>query len=70
MALCDLTKALSLATFTLDCSVVQFQRDTADLAALDTGTPHAGAHALDDQVAFKLGDGADDDDKGAAQRAA
>jgi hypothetical protein len=34
------------------------------------GAPHAGAYPLDDQVAFQLGDSADDDDDGPAQRSA
>ena len=42
----------------------------ADVAAFEPGAPHAGAHPLDDQVAFELGDGADDDHDGAAQRPA
>ncbi len=42
----------------------------SDVPAFETSAPHAGAHPLDDQVAFELGDGADDDDDGAAQRAA
>ena len=42
----------------------------SDVPAFEPGAPHAGADPLDDQVAFKLGDGADDDDDGAAQRAA
>jgi hypothetical protein len=38
--------------------------------AFETSTPHAGADSFDDQVAFELGDGSDDHDDGAAQRAA
>ena len=42
----------------------------ADMLSLQPGSPHAGPHAFDDQAAFQLGDGADDDDHGAAQRPA
>src|SRR3974390_471693 len=42
----------------------------ANTLAFQPGTPHAGAHSLDNQVAFELCDGADDGDHGPAQRAA
>ena len=38
------------------------------MLAFKTGAPHAGAHPLDDEAAFKFGDGADDDYDGPAQR--
>ncbi len=41
----------------------------ADVPAFEPGSAHAGAHSLDDQVAFELGDRTDDDDDGPAQRA-
>jgi hypothetical protein len=67
MALRDLTKALSPAAIVTDGRVIQHQRVSSDVPALETGTPHAGPDPLDDQVAFELGDGADDHDDGAAQ---
>ena len=54
----DLTEAHPLGTVVLDGSMVQFQRVASDVAAFEPGTPHAGAHSLNDQVAFKLGHGA------------
>jgi len=39
------------------------------VTALELGSPHAGSHALDDQVAFEFGDRTDDDHDGPAQRA-
>jgi len=48
MVLRDLSKALTLTAVALDSSVVQLQRIAADLAALEPGAPHAGAHPLDD----------------------
>ena len=42
----------------------------ADMPALELGAAHAGAHTLNNQVAFQFGDGADDDDHGAAERPA
>ena len=50
----DLAKALALAAVTLECGMVQLERIAADVAALELGAPHAGAHPLDDQVAFEL----------------
>src|ERR1017187_3644775 len=70
MSLRDLAKALALASVALDSGVVQFQRIAANVAAFEACAPHAGAHSFDDQIAFKLSDGADDDDDGPAQRAA
>ena len=54
----------------LDSGTVQYQRLAADVLTFETSAPHAGAHPFDDQAAFEFGDGADDDDDGAAQRAA
>ena len=54
----------------LDGGVVEDQRIPADVPAFEPGPPHAGAHPLDDQVAFEFGDSADDDHNGPAQRAA
>jgi len=52
------------------CAAVDLERGTADLTTFETGAPHAGAHPLDNKVAFQLGDGADDYDQGATERAA
>ena len=70
MAFGDLSQTLTMQAVLLDGSVVQYQRSTADPLAFEAGAPHAGAHPLDDEAAFQFGDGADDDDDGAAQRAA
>src|ERR1035437_6333173 len=58
MALGDLPDALATLTVLLDGDVVQHQGSAA----------HAGAHSLNDQASFELGDGADDHDDGASQR--
>jgi len=42
----------------------------ADVPAFEASAPHACAHSLDDEVALKLCDGADDDHDGSAQRSA
>ena len=42
--------------------------DLSDALALTAVASHAGAHPLDDQVAFQFGDGANDHDDGSAQR--
>ncbi len=70
MAFGDLAEALATLTVSLDGGIIQDQWVAADVLAFETGAPHAGAHPLDDQVAFQFGDGADDDDDGPAQRAA
>jgi F420-0:gamma-glutamyl ligase-like protein len=70
MALGDLADALALAAVALDSGTIQLQRIAADMLAFEPCAPHAVAHPLDDQVAFELGDGADDDHDGPAQRAA
>jgi hypothetical protein len=54
----------------LDGEVIQDQRISTDMLAFEPCAPHAGAHPLDDQAAFQLGDGTDDDHDGPAQRAA
>ena len=69
MSFGDLSNALTTLTVLLDGDAVQYQWSSADSLTFETGTPHAGAHTLDDQAAFKLSDGADDDDDGPAQRA-
>ena len=69
MSFGDFSDALALAAVALDSSTIQYQWIAADVLALEPGAPHAGAHPLDDQVAFQFGDGADDDHDGAAQRA-
>ena len=49
-------RARSLTTASRSTS----ERFTTDPLSLELGAPHAGAHPLDDQIAFQLGDTADD----------
>src|ERR1019366_3903438 len=70
MAFSDLTDTLAMLTVSLDGEVIQDQRIAADVLAFRPGAPHAGAHPLDNQVAFEFGDCTDDDHDGPAQRAA
>ena len=63
---CQLAKAVAAPPVPKDGSVIELDRAASDGTAFETGTPHAGTHPLDDQVAFKLGDRSDDDDNGAA----
>ena len=67
---CDLAEAVSMLTVSTDSFAIEFEGWTSDVPAFEASPPHAGTHSLDDQVAFELGDGSDDDDDGAAQRAA
>ena len=70
MSASDLTQALTAPAILEDRIAVERECRAADGAAFELGSPHAGANALDDQAALKLGDGADDDDEGAAHRTA
>jgi hypothetical protein len=70
MAFGDLSDALATLTVLLDGGDVQDQRSSTDSLAVEAGAPHAGADPLNDEIAFEFGDSADDDDDGAAQRAA
>ena len=60
MALGDLPDALTTAAVEIDGCLVQLQRPAADALSFEPGAPHAGAHSLDDQVAFEFCDRADD----------
>ena len=65
----DLADAPTVLTVAKDAFAIEIEGRPPDMPALKTGTPHAGAHPFDDQVAFQLRDRPDDDDYGAAQRA-
>jgi len=69
MAFGDLAQALPLTALAVDSLAIDGDGLPADVPAFEPGPPHAGAHPLDDQVAFKLRDRTDDDDDGPAQRA-
>ena len=70
VSLGDLAQAVAVLAIAKDGLAIEIERPAADVTAFEAGAPHAGAHPLDDQVAFEFGDGADDDHDGAAQRAA
>ena len=69
VSLGDLAETVAVLAVPNDAFTVEIKRPASDVPALELGAPHAGAHPFDDQVAFKLRDGADDDDDGAAKRA-
>jgi len=69
MAFGDLAQALAALAVAEDSFAIDGDGLPADVPALEPGAPHAGAHPLDDQVAFKLRDRTDDDDDSPAQRA-
>ena len=70
MRLGHLCQAHAAGTVTEQGRPVDFQWGAADAPAFQLGTPHAGPDPFDNKVAFQFGDGTDDDDHGAAQRAA
>jgi len=57
----DLAQAASSLAVADDSAAIDVQSPAPDMLALELGAPHAGAHPLDDQVAFQLGDGTDND---------
>jgi hypothetical protein len=67
MVACDLAQALAVAAVAVDRIPVKLEWIAPDVAAFEAGAPHSGADPLDDEVAFELGDRADDDDDGSAQ---
>ena len=66
----QLSQALAAAAVEQDRLPIEFEPPAPDVPAFEPGPAHAGSDPLDNQVAFELGDGPDDDDNGAAQRAA
>ena len=70
VSLGDLGQAHAVVTVSEDGGPVDIQRPPPNLPAFEPGPPHAGPNPLHDQTALELGDGADDDDDGAAQRPA
>src|SRR5580658_3717733 len=53
-----------------DGGAIVIERPASDMPSLQPGAAHAGTNPLDDQVSLEFSDGADDNDDGAAQRAA
>lgn len=66
----QLAETLAALAIPEDGGAIEVERRPSDTLALEPGAAHAGAHSLDDQVAFQFSDRADNDDDGAAQRAA
>ena len=52
MALGYLAQALAMLAVAYDRGMVQHQRIAPDVLAVETDAPHAGAHSLEDQIAF------------------
>src|ERR1700746_2315237 len=63
----DLAKAPAPTAIATDGLMIQHKPSASDVTSFELGAPHAGAHPLDDQVAFKLGDRPDDDHDGTSQ---
>ena len=59
-----------MLTMTDDRSAIQIEGYAAHVPPFQLRAAHAGSNAFDNQVAFEFGDGPDDDNDGAAQRAA
>jgi hypothetical protein len=69
IALRQLSETLAALAVPQDGVAIENKRLASDVSAFELGSPHAGAHALDNQVALEFGDGPDDDHNGPAQRA-
>ncbi len=66
----DLAEALSTIPFPEHRDPVDVDGPASDVAAFEPGSAHAGPDSFDDEVPLQLGDRADDDDDGAAERTA
>jgi len=64
----DLAEALASVPFPEDRDPIDVDWPATDVASFEPGPAHAGPDPLDDQIALQLGDRADDDDDGAAER--
>jgi hypothetical protein len=70
MDLGQLTQAEAMGSIPEQGLMIEVESWPPDMLAFELGSPHAGPDALYYKVAFELGNGADDDDDGAAQRTA
>ena len=62
-----LAQTLSLLAISKDSRPIQDKSFPSDMPAFESGPSHSGSDPLDDQAAFQLRDGSDDDDNGSAQ---
>ena len=69
VALGDLAQAEAPAVIAHDGVSIELERAASDVPSFEPGSPHAGAHSLDDEIAFEFGNNTDDSDDGPAQRA-
>ena len=69
MSLRDLAQAVTALAVPEHTVAIKLRRPAADADPLKLGATHAGPHSLDDQVPLEFGNGRDNNDHGAAQRA-
>jgi hypothetical protein len=65
----DLAQTLSACALLENSDPVDIERAPADVPPLQPGATHSCPHPFDDEIAFELSDGADDDDDGPPERA-
>ena len=70
MGLRQLTQALTVLPIAEDGGPIKNQSFAPDMPAFELGSPHPGAHPLDDKAALQLRDGADDHHDRSSQRTA
>jgi len=66
----DIGQAIAAVAVPEDRDPIDLDRTPADMPALQPGAAHPCPYPFDDEVAFQLGDRADDDDDGTSERAA
>src|ERR1017187_3041730 len=64
----QLAQAVALLPVTEDGGSIEHQSLPSDVPTFELGPPHAGAHSFDDQTAFELCDGANDNHDRSSQR--
>ena len=66
----ELAEALPLMVIAQDAAAIELEGFAADVTAFELGAAHAGAHPLDDEIAFEFRNGADNHHHCPTQRAA
>ena len=66
----DLAQTATMLAIAEDRFAIKIKWAASDVSAFEPRSAHAGTDSLDNEVAFELSDGSDDDYEGAAQRAA
>ena len=66
----QLGQTLTLSSVPQDADAIEVEWLATNVTAFELGAAHAGAHSLDNEAAFQLGDDSDDHDDRSTQRPA